>query len=76
MSLSLLGLKEQPSGSSYSSAGYGVAKGGAKTGGGPKFGGSNVCPRCGKSVYAAEKVMGAGSVSEPELRCIINSYIV
>ncbi|KAM3849577.1 cysteine and glycine-rich protein 1-like isoform 1-T1 [Diretmus argenteus] len=26
-----------------------------------KFGGSDKCPRCGKAVYAAEKVMGAGS---------------
>ncbi|XP_061085146.1 cysteine and glycine-rich protein 1-like [Conger conger] len=25
-----------------------------------KFGGSEKCPRCGESVYAAEKVMGAG----------------
>lgn len=27
-----------------------------------KFGGSEKCPRCGKAVYAAEKVIGAGSV--------------
>ncbi|XP_037540061.1 cysteine and glycine-rich protein 1a [Nematolebias whitei] len=26
-----------------------------------KFGGSDKCPRCGKAVYAAEKVIGAGS---------------
>ncbi|KAJ8258078.1 hypothetical protein GJAV_G00192910 [Gymnothorax javanicus] len=26
-----------------------------------KFGGSEVCPRCGKAVYAAEKVIGAGN---------------
>lgn len=31
-----------------------------------KFGGSDKCPRCGKSVYAAEKVMGAGSVSKTQ----------
>ena len=28
-----------------------------------KFGGSDSCPRCGKAVYAAEKVIGAGNVS-------------
>ena len=27
-----------------------------------KFGGSDKCPRCSKAVYAAEKVVGAGSV--------------
>lgn len=27
-----------------------------------KFGGSEKCPRCGDSVYAAEKIMGAGKV--------------
>lgn len=32
-----------------------------------KFGGSDKCPRCGKSVYAAEKVMGAGSVSKTSI---------
>ncbi|KAG7283434.1 hypothetical protein CRUP_031487 [Coryphaenoides rupestris] len=26
-----------------------------------KFGGTDKCPRCGKAVYAAEKVIGAGS---------------
>ncbi|GAB6029985.1 hypothetical protein CHUAL_005677 [Chamberlinius hualienensis] len=26
-----------------------------------KFGGSDVCPRCGKAVYMAEKMMGGGS---------------
>lgn len=28
-----------------------------------KLGGSDVCPRCSKAVYAAEKVIGAGNVS-------------
>lgn len=27
-----------------------------------KFGGSEKCARCGESVYAAEKIMGAGKV--------------
>lgn len=27
----------------------------------PKFGGTDVCPRCGKAVYMAEKMMGGGS---------------
>lgn len=27
-----------------------------------KAGGSDVCPRCGKTVYAAEKVVGGGNV--------------
>lgn len=27
-----------------------------------KFGGSDKCARCGDSVYAAEKIMGAGKV--------------
>ncbi len=36
------------------------------TGGGgagrSKFGGADRCPRCGKTVYMAEKIVGAGSV--------------
>ncbi|GFU60506.1 cysteine and glycine-rich protein 2 [Nephila pilipes] len=27
----------------------------------PKWGGADVCPRCGKAVYMAEKMMGGGS---------------
>lgn len=27
----------------------------------PKFGSTDVCPRCGKAVYMAEKMMGGGS---------------
>ncbi|CAG2115482.1 unnamed protein product, partial [Medioppia subpectinata] len=27
----------------------------------PVFGGADVCPRCGKAVYMAEKMMGGGS---------------
>lgn len=29
----------------------------------PKWGGAEICPRCGKAVYMAEKMMGGGSVS-------------
>ncbi len=29
----------------------------------PKWGGADICPRCGKAVYMAEKMMGGGSVS-------------
>lgn len=44
-------------------ASYGVHKGttsGGGGGGGFKAGGADKCPRCGGSVYAAEKVVGAG----------------
>uniref|UniRef100_A0A3Q3NES9 Cysteine and glycine-rich protein 1 n=1 Tax=Labrus bergylta TaxID=56723 RepID=A0A3Q3NES9_9LABR len=35
-----------------------------------KPGGSDVCPRCGKTVYAAEKVIGGGNVRDLSLlRC-------
>lgn len=30
--------------------------------GSSKFGGADKCPRCGKTVYMAEKIVGAGSV--------------
>lgn len=40
-----------------------------------KFGSSDVCPRCGKAVYAAEKVVGAGNVSDFSVVFIlINKY--
>ena len=48
---------------------FGAQRAAAPSGGGrgggaaTNFGGSEKCPRCGKSVYAAEKVIGAGSVS-------------
>ncbi len=31
--------------------------------GGKAYGGADACPRCGTRVYAAEKIVGAGSVS-------------
>ncbi|KAA0706815.1 Cysteine and glycine-rich protein 1 [Triplophysa tibetana] len=35
-----------------------------------KFGGSDICPRCSKAVYAAEKVIGAGNAWHKEcFRC-------
>ena len=47
-------------------ASYGVEKGTAKpsSGSASRFGGSDKCGRCGKSVYAAEKIIGAGQVWE------------
>ena len=59
----------RPTGAATGSTGYssyGVTKGsggGGGGGGGAKFGSSDKCPRCGKSVYIAEKIVGAGSVS-------------
>ena len=35
----------------------------SQTNGKPKWGGADICPRCGKAVYMAEKMMGGGSVS-------------
>lgn len=32
-----------------------------------KAGGSDVCPRCGKTVYAAEKVVAGGNVRDVDL---------
>jgi len=32
-----------------------------QTTGKPRFGGADICPRCGKAVYMAEKMMGGGS---------------
>lgn len=56
----------QPSGASSGVTGYasyGVSKGSGGGGGGPKYGGTNRCPRCDKAVYIAEKIVAAGSVS-------------
>lgn len=34
---------------------------GGGAGGGSRYGGADKCPRCGKTVYMAEKIVGAGS---------------
>jgi len=64
--------QHNPTGASQGTTGYssyGVSKGSAvkSRGGGAsaKFGSSDRCPRCGKAVYMAEKIIGAGSVSDP-----------
>lgn len=67
-------LAGQPKGAATGVTGYssyGVTKGSGKTwggsggggGGAPKYGSSDRCPRCGKQVYIAEKIVSAGSVS-------------
>ena len=40
-------------------------------GGSSRFGGGDKCSRCNKSVYAAERVIGAGSVSVILLLCAL-----
>lgn len=61
---------QQPTGAATGVTGYssyGVTKGSGGGGGGgggpPKYGSSDQCPRCGKTVFIAEKIVGAGSVS-------------
>lgn len=39
-----------------------TSRGGSGGSGSSKFGGADKCPRCGKTVYMAEKIVGAGSV--------------
>ena len=65
-----MSIGQQPSGAATGVTGYysyGVTKGsgggGGGGGGGAKYGSSDKCPRCGKSVYIAEKIVAAGSVS-------------
>lgn len=69
------------SGSAFGNQGYGsygVAKGtgGGSGGGGTRFGGADKCPRCGASVYAAEKIVGAGSVGSfaAQWHAVYNNY--
>ncbi len=66
--------QQQPTGAASGPTGYssyGVTKGSGRSGGssggggGASFGGADQCPRCGKAVYMAEKIIGAGSVSDP-----------
>eukprot|EP01136_Pigoraptor_vietnamica_P028798 Opistho-1_new@86660 len=54
-------VKENPTGTNtYSVASRGIETAGATAPSTAKFGGGDKCPRCGKTVYLAEKVVGAG----------------
>ena len=48
---------------------------GGGAGGGSRYGGADKCPRCGKTVYMAEKIVGAGSV-RILIIIVINSNII
>ena len=48
---------------------------GGGAGGGSRYGGADKCPRCGKTVYMAEKIVGAGSV-RILIIVVINSNVI